>query len=157
MANEVTHESTTKNKRKKNKKVALPHATDWKERHIDDWNTTTFHAYLADKHEEVYGITYVPMRSWQVEKGLLGNYIGTARKKGTHDKAIVKAWIDECFRTHKASAQYPGLSFGFIAGYKKYELQRVEGRAKEERVAADKIAEWKRLESESSEDIIEWF
>src|SRR5699024_11784933 len=89
-----------------------------------DWNTTTFHAYLSDKHEEMFGCTYAPFRGWQAEKGIIGRLIGTQSKAGTHSKALVKRFIDETFATYNPTPKYPGTRFGFMYTYRKNELQR---------------------------------
>ena len=104
----------------------LPPAKDWRNRDIDDWNVTTFTEYLRDKHREMFGIEYAPMRSWQLEQGQLGRLIGTRAKKGTHSKAVVKRFIDEAFKTYKPTPQYPGTNFGFIYAYRRNVLQRLE-------------------------------
>ena len=88
------------------------------------------------------------MRSWRMEQGLLGNLIGTARKQGTHDKAIIKRFIDEAFATYKPTPQYPGINFGFIYTYRRNILQRLqaeENRKKERQeneATLDDLAEW---------------
>ena len=107
-------------------KRKLPPASDWRNRNIDDWNTTTFTNYLQDKHREQFGIEYAPMRSWRMEQGQIGSLIGTRTKEGTHSKAIVKAFIDEAFKTYQPTQQYPGTNFGFIYAYRRNILQRLE-------------------------------
>lgn len=115
---------------------------------IDEWNVRDFHDYMRDKHLELFGCEYVPMRSWRTEQGLLGNLIGTARKQGTHDKALIKRFIDEAFSTYKPTAQYPGTNFGFIYTYRRNILQRLqaeENRKKqrqENEATLDDLAEW---------------
>jgi len=113
-----------------NKTRKLPPATDWRARNVDDWNTLTFTEYLKDKHRECFGIEYAPMRSWQMEQGLIGRLIGTKSKAGTHSKAVVKAFIDEAFQTYKPNAKYPGTNFGFIYAYRRNILQRLEAEEK---------------------------
>src|SRR5690625_4666098 len=107
----------------------LPPATDWQARQIEDWNVTTFHAYLADKHRDMFGCEYVPYRGWQAEKGMLGRLIGTRTRAGTHDKAIIKRFIDEVFKSYKPTPQYPGTNFGFLYSYRRNILQRLEAEA----------------------------
>ena len=130
----------------------LPPASDWRNRDIDDWNTLTFTEYLKDKHRELFGIEYAPMRSWRMEQGQIGRLIGTARKEGTHSKAVVKRFIDEAFESYKPTPQYPGTNFGFIYAYRRNILQRLEAeeRAKEQ-------AEKQRQENEATlDDLAEW-
>lgn len=129
----------------------LPPASDWQARDISDWNTTTFTHYLQDKHREVFGIEYAPMRGWRMEQGLIGRLIGTKSKPGTHDKAVVKAFIDEAFRTYKPTAQYPGTNFGFIYAYRRNILQRLEA----EQITKEKRNRAK-SESEDLTDLSDW-
>src|SRR5690625_2640993 len=129
----------------------LPPATDWQARDIDDWNTLTFTEYLKDKHQEIFGIEYAPMRSWRMEQGQIGRLIGTRTKKGTHSKAVVKRFIDEAFRTYKPTPQYPGTNFGFIYAYRRNILQRLEAeelanekreQEQEDAPSLDELSEW---------------
>ncbi|SET43196.1 hypothetical protein SAMN05216389_11153 [Oceanobacillus limi] len=116
-------------------------STDWRNLPLDKWNTLTFHAYLSDKHEEMFGVEYVPYRGWQAEKGLIGNLIGTKTKGAKYDKAIVKRFIDEAMSEYKPTRQYPGTSFGWLYTYRKQTWQRVlaEVQRKEERKEAQEI------------------
>lgn len=129
----------------------LPPAKDWRNRNIEDWNVTTFTHYLQDKHRELFGIEYAPMRSWRMEQGQIGSLIGTARKKGTHSKAVVKRFIDEAFETYKPTREYPGTNFGFIYAYRRNILQRLEA----EEMAESK-REQARAEAPSLDDLAEW-
>lgn len=120
---------------------------------VSKWNTRHFRDYLNDEHKRRYGVDYVPFRGYQAEAGMLGRFIGTARKPGQYDKALVKAFIDACFDEYKPSAQYPGLSFGFMQTYMMRNMQRLQ--AEESRKAnadeavqasdnanIDKLADW---------------
>lgn len=133
-------------------KRKLPPATDWRNRHIDDWNTLTFTEYMKDKHRELFGCEYVPMRSWRTEQGMIGRLIGTRTKAGTHDKALIKRFIDEAFESYKPTPQYPGTNFGFIYAYRRNILQRLEA---EERAKA--IEQRAIEESANIEELSEWF
>src|SRR5690554_927724 len=133
------------------KRNKLPPASDWRARAIDDWNTLTFTEYLKDKHRELFGIEYAPMRSWRMEQGQIGRLIGTARKEGSHSKAVVKRFIDEAFESYKPTPQYPGTNFGFIYAYRRNILQRLEA---EER--AEKKAEQAREGAPSLTELSEW-
>lgn len=129
-------------------KCKLPPARDWRNRNIDDWNTLTFTEYMRDRHRDLFGCEYAPMRSWGFEQGLLGNLIGTREKKGTHSKAIVKRFIDEAFESYRPTPQYPGTNFGFIYSYRRNILQRLEreqsAKKKTEHHSQDwdEIADW---------------
>ena len=92
-------------------KPKLPPADAWAERNIADWNTTTFRQYLYDRHRELYGLDYVG--AVKRDCGMISGMIKQ------HDKATVKAFIDECFRQYKPSTQYPGINFIFMVTYMK--------------------------------------
>jgi hypothetical protein len=108
--------------------MTKPSAKDWRNRPVDDWNVSTVITYIADKHLEVYGVEYMPFRSWAAERGLIGNLIGTSGKNAKprkYEPAVIKAFLDECFASHKVSAQYPGVTFTWFWSYKSHVLQRV--------------------------------
>ena len=130
-----------------------PNAKAWRERHIEDWNTTTFHAYLADKHKELFGIDYVPFKGWNAEKGMIGDIIGTRTgkpRKGSNE--ALKRFIDLTFAEYKPTAQYPGTSFGFMWTYRKNVWQQIQAEelARESREQAVE-------ESPTLEELSEWF
>lgn len=125
----------------------LPPAKDWRNRDIEDWNTTTFTHYLQDKHREMFGIEYVPMRGWRMEQGQLGRLIGTKSKEGTHSKAVVKRFIDEAFAEYKPTKEWPGTNFGFIYAYRRQILQRVE---------AEEVAEERRQERQQAVEDVDY-
>ena len=137
-------------------KRKLPPATAWQERDIADWNSTTFHAYLSDKHRELFGIDYVPMRSWNAEKGMIGDIIGTKSGKSPKPRKAsneaLKRFIDVTFEGYRPSAQYPGTSFGFMWSYRKTDWQRIQ---------AEELAQARRqasVEAEpSAEELTEWW
>ena len=129
----------------------LPPAHDWQARDIEDWNVTTFHAYMVDKHKEMFGCEYVPFRGWQAEKGMLGRLIGTRTRAGTHDKAMIKRFIDEGFKSYKPTPQYPGTSFGFLYSYRRNILQQLE--AEEGRKESVKQAE---MTAEEYDRLSDW-
>lgn len=97
---------------------------------LTDWNVKDFHTYMQAEHLRLFNVDYRPQASWGREQGLLGGLIGTARKPGTADKALVKAFIDECFATYKPTAMYPGTSFGFSYQYRSNVWQRLQLDAK---------------------------
>lgn len=99
------------------------------EKPIEKWTVRDFHNYLMNEHSRILGVQYVPFRSWRVEQGLLGGIIGTTGKNGktgTHGKATIKDFIDNCLATYKPTKDYPGISFGFMWTYKKNYLQQLE-------------------------------
>ncbi len=126
----------------------LAPAKDWRNRPVDKWNTTTFTEYLKHKHREMFGIDYVPFgpgnmtEKWRREQGQIGRLIGTARKKGTHSKAVIKRWIDDCFEDRtKWTSKYPGINFGYMYTYKREILQRIEAEELRKKQAAAKAEE----------------
>jgi len=138
-----------------NKTRKLPPAKDWRNRDIDDWNVTTFTEYLRDKHRDMYGCEYVPFGGgWAREQGMLGRLIGTKAKKGTHDKRLIKEFIDDTFATYNPTPQYPGTSFGFLYTYRRNVLQKLEADASRRARAQ----EWaKEQRSDNDEDLDDWF
>lgn len=134
----------------------LPNAKDWRNRNIDDWNTTTFTEYLKDKHRELFGIEYVPFGGrWTTEQGMIGRLIGTRKKSGIYDKAVIKRFIDETFESYKPTPEYPGTNFGFMYTYRKHVLQRIEADLKRRKYEN----EVEREESQTEvnwEEIAEW-
>ena len=134
----------------------LPPANDWRNRDIDDWNTTTFTEYLRDKHRDLFGCEYVPFGGrWATEQGMIGRLIGTRTRAGTHDKATIKRFIDEGFKSYKPTPQYPGTSFGFLYSYRRNILQRLEAEeaAKARRDERGKQAE---MTTEDYDRLSEW-
>lgn len=105
-----------------------PAAKNWEERELKDWNVTTFHAYLMEKHEERFGVPYFPFGTWMMEKKMLKTCIDK------YGQEVVKKFIDECIRTYKPTPQYAGISFGFMFKYKNNVLQKqiAEARRAEE-------------------------
>lgn len=106
---------------------------------VADWNTTHFRNYLTDEHKRRYGVDYVPFRGFNAEAGMLGRFIGTARKPGQYDKALVKAFIDACFDEYKPTPQYPGLSFGFMSTYMTRHLQRLQAESQRSANAVEAV------------------
>lgn len=110
------------------------------EKPVEKWSVKDFHNYLISEHERIFGIEYIPWRSWGVEQGLIGNIVGTTRgrspKPGTHDKVLIKAFIDKCYASYKPTRSYPGINFGFMWSYMRQNLQKVEKERVNKEVAA---------------------
>lgn len=126
----------------------LAPAKEWYNRPIDKWLVTSFTEYLRDKHEEVFGIDYMPFGgTWGMEQGILGDLIGTKSRTNPKPRKVpnelVKEFIDEAFETYKPSKNYPGTSLGFTWTYRKEVWQRVQMRhnKEQERIERDKRAE----------------
>lgn len=94
------------------------------EKNLEDWNVSDFHAYMIDKHIEMFGISYQPFINWGAEKGLLGRFVGTAKKKGEVSKEVAKEFIDIIFRDHKPTRKYPGVNFGSNYTHRKFLIQQ---------------------------------
>src|SRR5690625_2993479 len=131
----------------------LAPAKDWRNRDIDDWNTTTFTSYMADKHREEFGCEYVPMRNWGFEQGQIGRLIGTKTKEGTTSKVVVKRFIDGAFAEYKPTKDWPGTSFGFIYSYRRNILQRVQAEEAEKVRREERMTE---VENVSYDDLSDW-
>lgn len=106
---------------------------------VTAWNTAHFTQYLKAEHKRLYNVDYTPFRGYQAEAGILGRYIGTAKKPGLYDKALVLAFIDVCFAEYKPSAQWPGLSFGFMSTYMTRNLQRLQAEEARKATASDAV------------------
>ncbi|PAD62228.1 hypothetical protein CHH92_01810, partial [Bacillus sonorensis] len=99
---------------------------------VSKWNVRDFQAYLKAEHERLFGVPYVPMRGWQAEAGMLGRWVGTKRKPGEYGPEVTKRFIDLCFAEYRLTAEYPGISFGFMQTYMGRNLQRAVAEIKAE-------------------------
>jgi hypothetical protein len=102
----------------------------YNEKPVANWTVNDLLAYIAERHAKVYGVEYRPFRSWQAERGLIGGLIGTRQKPRKYEPELVKAFVDECFRTHKGTREYPGVSFTWLWTYKTAVWQRVQADVK---------------------------
>lgn len=129
----------------------LAPAKDWRNRPLETWNVASFCSYLTDKHREMFGIDYAPMRGWRTEQGMLGDLIGTQSRTNPKPRTMsnedVKRFIDECFATYKPTKEWPGTSFGFSFAYRKNVLQRIQ---------AESIAQARRKEAVAESDNNDW-
>jgi len=131
-------------------KSKLPPADAWAERNIADWNVTTFRTYLYDRHRELYGLDYVG--AVKRDCGMISGMIKQ------HDKATVKAFIDECFRQYKPSTQYPTLNFYFMKTYMSDRvLPKVLLAQRAGRLLGDDTPIKKTEHSENINELKEWF
>lgn len=116
---------------------------------VADWTVRDFHRYMQTLHLAKFGVDYRPQAGWGREQRLLGELIGTARKPGTADKALVKTFIDECFATYRPTAAYPGTNFGWLWQYRTNVWQRLQLDAKH--------AAATRAMNDNDGDLDEWF
>ena len=131
-------------------KPTLPPATDWRNRSIDQYNVTTFRQYLYDRHRELYGLDYVG--AVKRDCGMISGMIKQ------HDKATVKAFIDECFRQYKPTTQYPTLNFYFMKTYMSERvLPKVLLAQRAERLLGDDTPIEKTEDSENIDELKGWF
>ncbi|PGN53952.1 hypothetical protein CN978_30080 [Priestia megaterium] len=131
-------------------KAKLPPATDWQARDIEDWNTTSFRQFLYDRHRELYGLDYVG--AVKRDCGMISGMIKQ------HDKATVKAFIDECFRQYKPTTQYPTLNFYFMKTYMGDRvLPKVLLAQRSERLLGDDTPIEKTEHSENIDELKGWF
>jgi glycine cleavage system protein P-like pyridoxal-binding family len=93
------------------KRPALPPAHDWRARDLADWNATTFAAYLAERHEGMFGIKYVAGNSVARERAMLKRMIDE------YGPDVTKRFIDACLAEYKPTTQYPGVSFTFMYSF----------------------------------------
>lgn len=125
----------------------------YKDKDVQSWTTTDFIAYMGDKHQEIFGIPYAPMRNWGAETGVLGRAIGTKTKPGKYDKEVVRRFIDITFAEYSPTEKYPGTSFMFQYTYREQVMQRAYKDVQEERRAIEAEAEQDII----AEDVADWF
>jgi len=131
-------------------RAKLPPAKNWRERNIEDWNTTTYRQYMYDRHKELFGIDY----SGAVRRdcGMLTDVI---KKYGNQ---ALKLFIDECFRQHRPSAQFPGINFWYMYTYKRDTvLQRIQFAQRAEKLLGDDTPIEKTEHSENIDELKGWF
>ncbi|MEC0037228.1 hypothetical protein P4L29_22790 [Bacillus cereus] len=92
-------------------KAKLPHAKNWRERNIDDWNATTFFNYLCDQHRIVRGIDYITKTTVKMDMIL----INQVYKK--YGRLETKNFIDKCLKDYNGTAQYKICTFWFMRTY----------------------------------------
>lgn len=122
--------------------------TTFNEKPVANWSVNDLLAYISARHLEVYGVEYRPYRSWSAERGIIGGLIGTRQKPRKYEPELVKAFVDECFRTHKGTREYPGVSFSWLWTYKTAVWQRVQAEAKRRQIVQQAM--------EETEDLSDW-
>lgn len=83
---------------------------DWRNLPTSDWTVTTFRQYIADQHEQYYGIKYTA-RNFAIEGRWLKSMVAE------HGTEVVKAFIDACNKEYRPTQDYPGLNFAFMFSY----------------------------------------
>jgi hypothetical protein len=124
----------------------------YNEKPVDKWTTNDFLAYLCDRHSAIYGTEYTPPgRNWQVERGLIGTLIGTKGKNAKprkYEPEVVKAFIDECLRTHRCTPQWPTVSFTWLWKWKTDVWARVQADSQRRQYVQQAV--------EGTEEIDDW-
>jgi hypothetical protein len=129
----------------KRKRTALPPAHDWRARSLADWNATTFAAYLAERHEDMFGIKYVAGNNVARERAMIKRMIDE------YGPDVTKRFIDACLAEYKPTPQYPGVSFTFMYSYMRARvLPRVLAEVQREQAAATTT----KLTDEQADEII---
>jgi hypothetical protein len=126
---------------------------NYSEKPIDKWTVNDLLSYITERHAQVYGVEYRPYRSWSAERGLIGGLIGTRQKPRKYEPEVVKAFVDECFKVHKGTREYPGVSFSWLWTYKTAVWQRVQAEANRN---AEREARRNHQPQQPIEDITEW-
>ncbi|AVP37475.1 hypothetical protein [Staphylococcus felis] len=121
---------------------------------VDEWNVNHFFGYMDDLTDKKFGVNYAPMRSWNFERGLIGNIVGTKKKQGSHERRLIKAFIDLTFSEYKATEQYPAPTFGFLWTYRQSDLQRAQ---KQLRSVAEASKSRELISNDNSNDLDDWF
>jgi hypothetical protein len=121
-------------------KRKLPKASDWQARDLADWNTITFHAYLADENKRRFGVEYSPFG-----RGSKGQRYG--REQGqlkqaltTYGADVVKRFIDESFAEYASTPEFPCMTWGFVYAYRDRGLQRAQVAVKSEKARSERRA-----------------
>lgn len=127
---------------------------DWRNLPTDQWNVTSFHAFLIDETKRRFDAEYVPggggpkSQRWAAEKGMLKREI---ERRGPE---VVRKFIEICWREYYTPNpdKYPFPSFGFMLGWLDRHWTEAEREVKKEKERTE-LAE----RSESTQIDTEWF
>lgn len=125
----------------------LPPANDWKARDIEDWNATTFRAYLADRHQERFGIPYVT-------NNIAAEARNIKRMYEQYGKQVTKDFIDECLRQYRPGPNYQGITFFFMFSYMR---ERVLPKVLKAHMDRQRKSEELATQTMTAEEAAEWF
>ncbi|TFI46268.1 hypothetical protein E4O93_18750, partial [Diaphorobacter sp. DS2] len=101
-------------------------AKTYHDKPVAKWNVRDMLAYLGDEHKRRFGVDYQPFGTWAAERGQLGNWVGTAKKRGKYGAEFTKRFIDVCLAEYRPTRDYPGINFGFMVAYMKRNIQTVQ-------------------------------
>lgn len=106
--------------------VTKAKAKHYSEIMVEDWNVKHFIDFMTAYHRERLGVAYIPVGGFQADAGTMGKLIGTAKKPGLYDKALVYEWLRRCIDTYSPTPQYPGTNLRFMYTYKMNVMQQLE-------------------------------
>lgn len=86
--------------------------SEWRTLPYASWNVRTAHAMFAELNREHYDVNYVPFRNWAVERGMIKNALAE------HGPELLRAAVEEAFRTYRPTQEYPLLTAGFAIAYR---------------------------------------
>jgi hypothetical protein len=93
-----------------------PDAKNWRERKFpEDWNVTTFRAYLSEMHEKKLGVKYVTPNI-KMECGMIKNM------KNEYGPEVLREFIDRALAQYRPTQKYPGISFPVMVRFYKARL-----------------------------------
>ena len=124
---------------------------DWRNLPIEQWNVTTFHAYLAELTADHFGVEYAPTGSgsksqrWAREKGMM------KQAQERYGNEVLRRFIEMCVSEYKPKAQYPYVSFTFMYSY----MDRNFAKAQAELAAQNRRKEAEQTAREDMADIDE--
>ena len=124
----------------------------WRELDISEWKSPTYHAYMADRHKEIFGIDYVTN-----SYGFEGTHMNLFIEEHGHE--MLKRFIDACFADYRPSAKWPGVNFGLMSTRMKSRiLPRVQMQMKAEKLLSSNDTPIEKTEhSENINELKEWF
>ncbi|WP_337102405.1 hypothetical protein [Paenibacillus sp. YIM B09110] len=97
----------------KQPRITAEQRRDWRNLPTRDWNVMTFLAFFTDRNAELYGAeTYVPMRNWSFEQGVLKRAIAA------HRPDVLREACEAAFESYRPTRDYPLLTAGFAVSYR---------------------------------------
>jgi hypothetical protein len=97
----------------KKPRITAEQRKDWRNLPTADWNVMTFIAFFTDRNAELFGTeTYMPMRNWSFEQGVLKRAIST------HGPTVLREACEAAFESYRPTRDYPLLTAGFAVSYR---------------------------------------
>jgi hypothetical protein len=92
--------------------LAKKNSKDWRNLPIEEWNAATFMSFMNEKHQEKFGIPYVPSSgNYGMDMGMVKNFFTKYGKEAT------RLFIEMCIDEKKPNPRYPSLNFAFMKKY----------------------------------------